>query len=455
MRTVGRLLKSRESLSSLTVAILESITDGVFTVDSQWRVTYFNKAAEEITGTSREEAIGRRCSEVFKSSMCENHCALGQTLSSGKPIVCRSGFIINAHGERVPVSVSTAVLRDEEGNVIGGAETFRDMTELEALRKEIKGKYTIGDLVSHSAAMRPIFELVPPISASRSTALIQGETGTGKELLARAIHGMDPDPQKPFIAVNCAALPDSLLESELFGYRKGAFTGALADKPGRFALAGNGTLFLDEVGEISPSLQVKLLRVLQERTYEPLGGTKSEVSNARIICATNRSLASLVESGEFRQDLYYRINVITLKLPPLRDRKDDIPLLSMTFIHKFNNIQQRNILGITAEAYSYLTAYDWPGNVRELQNIIERAFIVCSGKYIGVNHLPLQLRGMASEPARGTMRNIKDAAEVQSIITALTECGYNKAKAARVLGIHKTTLFRKMKKLQIPFTESG
>ena len=445
--------KTGKSLSSLTVAILESISDGVFTVDNQWRVTYFNRAAEEITGTPREEAIGRLCSEVFRSSMCEHHCALRETLSTGKPVVCRGGFIIDADGERIPVSVSTAVLRDEGGNVIGGAETFRDISELEALRKEIKGKYTIGDLVSHSAVMRPLLELVPPIAASRSTTLIQGETGTGKELLARAIHGMGPDPDEPFIAVNCAALPDSLLESELFGYRKGAFTGAVSDKPGRFALAGKGTLFLDEIGEVSPSVQVKLLRVLQERTYEPLGGTKSETSEARIIVATNRSLASLVESGEFREDLYYRINVIALELPPLRDRMDDIPLLSRTFIDQFNNIQKRNIHGITAEAYSYLMAYDWPGNVRELQNIIERAFILCTGQYIEPAHLPPQLKGEVLDTGRGTMANVKDVVEKQSIISALEESGYSRVKAAKALGIHKTTLFRKMKKLNISFPE--
>ena len=249
-----------------TEAVLESISDGVFTVDEEWQITLFNRAAEEITGIPRREAIGRPCSEVFRSSMCEAECALRETLATGRAVIGKSGYIVNASGRRIPISVSTAVLRDADGRVIGGAETFRDLSDLEALRRELHGRYEVGDLVSRSPLMQRIFEVLPAISASPSTVLILGETGTGKEVLARTIHSLSPRSEGPFVAVNCGALPETLLESELFGYKAGAFTGANRDKPGRFALARGGTLFLDEIGEISPALQVRLLRVLQERS---------------------------------------------------------------------------------------------------------------------------------------------------------------------------------------------
>jgi PAS domain S-box-containing protein len=230
-----------------TGAILESISDGVFTVDMNWRVTSFNRAAEEITGIPRGEALGRLCSEVLKSSMCEAECALRRTLVSGKPVINKSGYIIDSEENRVPISVSTAVLYDNDGKVIGGAETFRDLSEIAALRKELEGRFQIGDLVSHSQAMRPIFDMLPSLASSSTTILIQGETGTGKEFLAKTIHGTSPRSKKPFVAVNCGALPDTLLESELFGYKKGAFTGATQDKPGRFALAGIPLLLVVEL----------------------------------------------------------------------------------------------------------------------------------------------------------------------------------------------------------------
>lgn len=439
-----------------TSAILESISDGVFTVDLDWRVTSFNRAAEEITGIPRKEALGRLCSEVFKSSMCEAECALQRTLKSGKPVINKSGYIIDSEGSRIPISVSTAVLRDGKGSVIGGAETFRDLSEIAALRQELEGRFRMGDLISHSPAMRPVFDLLPALAASSTTVLIQGETGTGKELLARAIHGMSPNSKKPFVAVNCGALPDTLLESELFGYKKGAFTGAIQDKPGRFALAADGTLFLDEIGEISPALQVRLLRVLQEHVYEPLGATRSEKSNARILVATNRDLGALVKSGEFRQDLYYRINVISLELPPLRKRKEDIPLLVEHFVERFNRIQKKNVTGFTPGAYSLLMAHDWPGNVRELENVVERAFVLCTSKWATPVHLPAELTGSRPGFAEtGDIHSAKRVMEEQSIHGALKHNNFNRAAAARELGIHKTTLYRKMKALGLPLPEQN
>jgi PAS domain S-box-containing protein len=433
-----------------TEAILESISDGVFTVDDGWRITSFNRAAEEITGVSRADAIGRRCPEVFRSSMCEADCALRKTLRTGKPVIGRSGFIINAEGTRIPISVSTAVLRDAAGRVAGGAETFRDLSEVEALRRELEGKFHIGDLASRSPLLQKVFEILPAIAASPSTVLILGETGTGKERVAQTIHALSPRRGNPFVAVNCGALPDTLLESELFGYKAGAFTGATKDKPGRFALARGGTLFLDEIGELTPALQVRLLRVLQERTYEPLGATRSETTDARIVVATNRDLAEQTRNGTFREDLYYRVNVVRVELPPLRRRKEDIPLLVADFIERFNRIQRKAVPGIAAEALSLLMAHDWPGNVRELENAIERAFIMCRGGAIGIADLPDDLTAIGASAARDLdLRSARELLDAQSIRAALERNRFNRLAAARELGVHKTTLFRRIRKLGI------
>ncbi|OPY12386.1 MAG: Transcriptional regulatory protein ZraR [Syntrophus sp. PtaB.Bin138] len=435
-------------------AILESISDGVFTVDMEWCVTSFNRAAEEITGVPRQEAIGRRCSDVFRSSMCGASCALRQTLETGKPVIGKSGYIIDADGNRIPISISTAILRDGEGRVIGGAETFRDLSEVEALRQELEGKFRVGDLVSRSPLMQRVMEVLPAIASSPSTVLILGETGTGKELVARTIHSLSPRNQGPFIAVNCGALPDTLLESELFGYKTGAFTGAQKDKPGRFALAGGGSIFLDEIGEVSPALQVRLLRVLQERTYEPLGATRSEEADVRVIVATNKDLAEEVRRGRFREDLYYRVNVMRVELPPLRRRKEDIPFLVEQFVARFNGLQQKSIQGIAVEALSLLMAYDWPGNIRELENVIERAFILCNEGLIGISHLPGELT--AHELTAGVDADVRfahDILDAQAIRAALERNAFNRLAAARELGIHKTTLFRRIKKLGIPLPE--
>jgi PAS domain S-box-containing protein len=434
-----------------TEAILESISDGVFTVDLDWRITSFNRASEEITGVARSEAIGRRCSEVFRSSMCEADCGLQQTLKTGKPIIGKSGFIVDAEGNRIPISISTAVFRDAKGQVIGGAETFRDLSEVEALRRELEGRFRAGDLVSRSPLMQRMFEVLPAIAASPSTVLILGETGTGKELMARTIHNLSPRQKGPFIAVSCGALPDTLLESELFGYRTGAFTGANKDKPGRFALAKGGTLFLDEIGEVSPALQVRLLRVLQERTYEPLGATRSETADVRVIVATNKDLTEQMRNGAFREDLYYRLNVVRVELPPLRRRKEDIPLLAQQFVERFNRLQRKSVQGIAAEALSLLMAHDWPGNVRELENVIERSFILHTTGFIDISHLPENLtRHGAITSSSSDMQTAHALLDSQSIRTALERNHYNRLATARELGIHKTTLFRKVKKLHIP-----
>ncbi len=454
-RRSGTTTKQRSHVS--TDFILESISDGVFTVDDTWRITSFNRAAEEITGIPRADAIGRRCSDVFRASMCESQCALRQTIESGSAIVNRTGFIVNSGGRRIPISVSTALLRDGNGKVSGGAETFRDLTLIEELRKEISGRFQVGDIVSRSAAMRRVLDALPRIAESDSTILIQGETGTGKELVARALHDLGPRRRGPFVAVNCGALPDTLLESELFGYVAGAFTGANRDKPGRFALAERGTLLLDEIGEVSPALQVRLLRVLQEKTYEPLGDPRTRRADVRVIAATNRDLGALVEEKAFRRDLYYRIKVVKLELPPLRKRREDIPLLVERFVSSFNAAQGKRVAGVSPDVLAILMAHDYPGNVRELQNIIEHAFVLCQEGRIELHHLPAEMVPRPLGRNRvGQIRETFHAVEAHAICEALRRSGYNRSAAAKALGIHKTTLFRTIKRLGIALpTEDG
>ena len=446
--------KTTTATDTPTDAILESISDGVFTVDSEWRVTSFNRAAEQITGVPRREAIGRRCGDVLRSSLCGPECALQRTLKSGRPIIGKSAYIVNAAGARIPVSLSTAVLKDARGRIVGGAEVFRDLSELEILRQELEGRFHAGELTSRSPLMQRLFEVLPVIAASPSTVLIQGETGTGKELVARTLHAMSPRKDGPFVAVNCGALPDTLLESELFGYKAGAFTDARKDKPGRFALAKGGTLFLDEIGETSPALQVRLLRVLQERVYEPLGATKPERADVRVIVATNRDLLARCREGAFREDLYYRINVVRVELPPLRRRAEDVPLLAEQFIARFNRLQGRRVSGLAPEALSLLMAYDWPGNVRELENAIERAFVLCPSGRIGVEHLPETITGARTgspAPEGAGLRDVRKAIDAQAIRAALERNGGSRVAAARELGIHKTTIFRKINALGLVF----
>jgi PAS domain S-box-containing protein len=433
------------------MTILDSTTDGVFTVDKEWKVTSFNRAAEEITGIPRSEAIGKTCCDVFRANICETDCALRHTINTGQPIVGKAIYIVDAKGRRIPISISTAILRDDQGRIMGGVETFRDLSLIAELRKELWGQYSFADIISKNHRMRELFAILPQIAVSGSTTLIEGESGTGKELFAHAIHNLSPRENGPFVVANCAALPETLLESELFGYKAGAFTGASKDKPGRFALARGGTIFLDEIGDISPAVQVRLLRVLQEQTFEPLGATKTEESNARVVLATNKHLAELVERGLFRQDLYYRINVVRLVLPPLRERKEDIPLLLEHFIARFNRLQGKDISSISPKTMEILASHDYPGNVRELENIIEHAFVLCQGGMIEPHHLPENLRPRSStrsgKPAKGTW-TLKEA-ERWAIVEALKRNKWNRQAAADELGIHKTTLFRKIASLGI------
>ena len=372
-------------------------------------------------------------------------------MKRGRSFADSATDIVDSEKRRIPVTVCTAVLRDPDGRVIGGVETFRDMSVVEELRKKLDEKCQIGDIVSRSPLMHRLFAILPQVAQSDCAVLIQGETGTGKELMARAIHEHSSRSKNPFVAINCGALPDTLLESELFGYKAGAFTDAKKDKPGHFALARGGTLFLDEIGDVSPAFQVRLLRVLQERMFQPLGATQPVKADVRVLTASNRDLFGLVQKGRFRQDLFYRINVVRLDLPPLRHRKEDIPFLAEHFIHRLNRLHGKVVTGLSQEALSHLMAHDYPGNIRELENSIEHAFVLCPRGPITADVLPdyLSKAGFLATSAPDGVDTTLKSVETRMIVDALKRNGYNRLAAARDLGMHKSTLFRKIKALGI------
>lgn len=437
-----------------TEIILESISDGVFTVDLHWRITSFNRAAEEITGISRHEAIGRYCWEVFRSNMCEGDCALRRTMEVGKSFVSSATSIITSNKKQIPITVSTSLLKDGSGEILGGVEVFRDMSLIEELRRDLRSSFLFSDMISRSPAMLELFGMLDQIAQSDSTVLIEGETGTGKELLSRAIHNLSPRQDQPFIAINCGALPDTLLESELFGYKAGAFTDARSDRQGLFSAAEKGTILLDEIGDTSPAFQVRLLRVLEDHTFQPLGSTVPIKTNARLIAATNRDLHGLVEKNQFRRDLFYRINIIALRLPPLRERMEDVPLLVDRFIAKLNRRKKKLISGIDEQALDLLLQHDFPGNIRELENIIEHAFVLCPEGPITPRHLPSFLN-LPIQKVRSPTPIDKTVADSErdAILKALHDNHNNRTAAAMQLGLHKSTLFRKIKKLGISLPE--
>jgi PAS domain S-box-containing protein len=441
--------KSRQNvdMEHLT-AMLHRIAEGVFTVDADKRITFFNRAAERITGFSAKDAIGQPCRDVFRADVCGERCILDEVRKTGKSVNDRRVTIVDRTGRSLALCVNAGALKDPAGRHVGGIETFRDVSAEEELRRKIEKSYTFQDIVSRHPRMHEIFAILPDIAASGVPVLIEGESGTGKELLARAIHNLSPRQDGPFVAVNCGALPDTLLESELFGYRKGAFTDAKTDKPGRFDASRGGTLFLDEVGNVSPAMQVRLLRVLQEKTYEPLGATESMRSNARIMAATNRPLAALLQSGQFRQDLYYRLNVLRLELPPLRERRCDIPLLIEHFRRRLNAETGKTIEGVAPAVFDVLMRHDFPGNIRELENIMQHAFVLCRGMVIEPAHLPGELPfdgRCEKQPVPLTLKSV----EKRTIEEALRDNAGNRSATARQLGIDPSSLYRKMRRYGI------
>lgn len=423
--------------------VLGSIADGVFTVDTEWNITYFNDSAQRITGISEDDALGRKCWDVFRSSICDGQCAVGACIESGKRITNKSIFIVRGDGSQLPVSISASPLTNAAGKIIGGVESFRDLTEIYAIRRQMKPHSRYEEIVGNSPALGKLFRILPQVSASMATTLILGNSGTGKELFARAIHNLSPRKNGPFVAVNCGALPDTLLESELFGYKAGAFTDARVDKPGRMELAEGGTLFLDEVGDLPPNLQVKILRFLQERTYEPLGGLKPVEADVRIVAATNRDLEKRVADGRFRQDLFYRLNVVTMKLPALTERRDDIPLLVDHFVDEFNAIQGKRIEGVSEDVMQLLIRHDYPGNVRELENILEYAFILCQSGFIGVDHLPEYMQpNRRTQDEHGGLYGTMDEIKRRAAKVALERNNGKRMATCRELNITKDTLRR-------------
>lgn len=448
-RALGGVQSFRDSTSRLqTTLILDSVADGVFTVDRDWRITSFNMAAELITGWKRDDAIGQYCSDVFHSSICGKNCAIAESLYTGAPISNRSITIQNINGNCASVSICAAPLLDQAGNIVGGVETFRDLSVEMSLRQQLMKNFTFDTIISKSPPMQRLFQILPDIARSESNVLILGESGTGKELIARAIFNSSAKNDKPFIVVNCGALPETLLESELFGYKAGAFTDAKKDKKGRFAAAEGGTLFLDEIGDVPQSIQVKLLRVLQNKEYEPLGSNVPVKANVRILAATNRELSRLVQDGDFRDDLFYRLNVVNIQLPPLRKRIEDIPLLIDHFVDKFRAEKEKDIVGVSDEVLDILMRFDYPGNIRELENIIEYGFILCPGGYILESHLPESLSAEKQTavflPFADTEGKTLEDIERIAILQSLERNGWKKMKTCRELGISKDTLRRKI-----------
>ncbi len=418
--------------------ILNHLFEGVLIIDNNFKIVEINKAASQITGFSKTEAKGKHCFEILKADACSNRCpikALKEGRDQGELVV----NIIDKNNEEKYIKVKAFSLGDN------WIEIFQDITREYELEKRIKKGFKIEDIITRDEKLLNTISVLPRIAKSSVPVLLEGESGVGKEVFATAIKNLSDRKNKPFIKINCAALPDTLLESELFGYKKGAFTDAKKDKPGLFVQANTGTIFLDEIGEMSHNIQAKLLRVVETGEIIPLGGTRAEKVDVRIISATNKNLKEEVEKGNFREDLFYRLNVVNIKIPPLRERKKDIPLFIDFFIHKFNIVHKKKISSVSKDALNLLISYDYPGNIRELRNIIEYAYIFCDSDEIKPEHLPEYIKIKPSQKAS----SIQQSKESDLILKALEQAKWNKQKAAKILGINRTTLWRKMKKFGI------
>jgi PAS domain S-box-containing protein len=431
-------------------AIFNSNIEGTFTIDNDWIVTSFNSSAEKITGYRRSEAIGKKCWEIFNSSLCRNGCHMEQTIKKGKAMIGNELEIVHKSGVKIPIRVNSGILLNNKNENVGAVETFIDISEIRNLSSHLNEFFKYENIVGRNKEIRQIFSVLESVSQTDSSVLITGESGTGKELAARAIHLNSSRKTGPFIAVNCSAFVESLIESELFGHEKGAFTGAIKNKIGKFELAQGGTLFLDEVGDLSIAVQTKLLRVLETREFERVGGNKIIKLDARIIAATNKNLSGEIAAGNFREDLFYRINVINIHLPPLRERMDDFPLLVNYFIQKFNDKFNKNIKQFSPSAYDIIIDYSWPGNIRELENVIEHCFVLCSSDIIPVECLPKKLRDVEKNiPIINSSQKGFREAEIELILSVLKKNNWNRTKAAKELKIDPSTLWRKMKKYRV------
>jgi len=430
--------------------LLESLPEGVFTINTAWRIAAFNRIAEEITGFRREEVIGKHCWEVFRSDLCREQCPLRVALENGAACIDQDVRILKKGGAKQTILVNAGVLLDDSGRVVGAVETFRPLTGEVRVPRGVKDEYTFADIVGKSAAMQRIFRMLPDIAASDTNVLICGESGTGKDLLARTIHSHSPRRDLPFIAVNCSALAESLLESELFGHEKAAFTGATDTKPGRFELARGGTLFLDEIGELKPELQVKLLRVLETHEFERVGGGRSIPMEARIISATNRDLKQCIADGCMREDFYYRLRTVPVMIPPLRERPEDIELLVHYFIERLNRRSGKCVRTVDAKVMRFFETYAWPGNVRELLRTLEYAYVFVRGSVILMRNLPEAAEFSHSGPSEAASPDAPlDPRSRPAIVWALSQTDGRRKEAAALLGISRTSLWRRMKELGI------
>lgn len=445
--TEGNVIGGVETIRNLKdfSTILDSVADGVFTVDEQMVVLSFNRAAEEITGYTHDEAIGKHCYEIFRSEACAVACPVKEAIATGTSVINREVEIIDRHNNKKPISVSASVLLDSAGKARGGVETIRDMSFIHTLKNELHDKYTFQSLISRNHSMRRLFDVMADIASSEATVFLHGESGTGKELFARAIHDLSPRKKGPLVIVNCGALPETLLEAEIFGVRKGAYTGAVENRPGRLELCNGGTFFLDEIGDLPLQLQVKLLRVLENKEFQPLGAKNPMKADVRFITATHRNLAEMVEEGTFRRDLYFRINIVELNIPPLRERKEDIPLLLEIALKKFNLSYGKKVQRVSPEVLKLLLTHDFPGNVRELLNFIEQAVILCKGSEIGLDLLP---KGFVQEPSgseKVARRRSSKAPDVEILSEVISRHRGNRSGAAQELGVDRSTLWRWVK----------
>lgn len=432
--TLETLVSDKENLER----ILDNLSEGILAHDKERRILFFNRAAEEITGYRREDVVGKDCHEAFGGPFCGGNCSFQDGPPDFLEHACYPLNILTTEGESRRVEMSLSGMRDSKGGFVGVLASFRDVTELIGLRLQLGELKSFAGIVGRDPKVLRIYKEIQYLAPNDYPVCIEGETGTGKELVANAIHNESRRVGEPFVPVNCGALPEGLLESELFGHEKGAFTGAVRDKKGRFELADRGTLFLDEVADLPKTVQVKLLRVLQEGTFERVGGEKTISVDVRIISATNRDLRNEMEKGAFRDDLYYRINVFPIHLPPLRERKSDIPLLVKHFLDKAMEEGQESP-GFSEEALNLMADYSWPGNVRELQSAIWFGLVKSRGQMIRPKHLPMELREWkVKRSPRGPARKL----DPESVREALTRSGGNKAKAARLLGVGRATLYR-------------
>ena len=418
--------------------ILDNLAEGIIAHDKERRILFFNRAAETITGYSKTEVLGRDCHEAFGGPFCGQRCSFSRVAPNSLTRVNYPLNIVTKQGEPRRIEMSVTGMLDETGCLVGVLAAFRDVTDLIGLQIQLGKLTSFAGIIGRDPKMLQVYSQIRDLGSNDYPVHISGETGTGKELVAAAIHNESRRGGGPFVPVNCAALPEGTLESELFGHVRGAFTGAVRDKKGRFALADGGTLFLDEVADLPMYVQAKLLRVLQENAFERVGAEKTTSVNVRIISATNRDLKREVERGSFREDLYYRINVVPIHMPPLRKRKNDIPILVEHFLDKARGEGQESH-GLSKEALSIMMEYSWPGNVRELQSAIRFALVKSKGRVVQPEDLPLELlRWRDGRPPRGPSRKLG----VESVRAALAQTGGNKARAARILGVGRATLYR-------------